>query len=65
MGTTKCLILPVVDDNMFEQSPLLSVTVTLSKTEGHNQGRVDLTSTETVVTVNDDDSEYTSNSTRC
>ena len=67
MGTTECLVLPVVDNSIFEQSPLLSETVTLSKTGGQTQGRVDLTSTETstMVTVNDDDSEYTSNSTKC
>ncbi len=55
MGDTRCLIITVTNDNVYQTSPVLMETVTLSKMNG--QGRLNLTNTETIVTVNDDDGE--------
>ena len=59
MGATQCLTIPVTNDNVYQTSPVLMQTVTLSKMNG--QGRLDLTNTETIVTINDDDGETNSN----
>ncbi len=55
MGATQCLIIPVTNDNVYQTSPVLMETVTLSKMM--NQGRLDLTKTMAMVIINDDDGE--------
>ncbi len=55
VGDTQCLTIPVTDDNVYQTSPVLMETVTLSKMD--DQGRLDLTNTVAVVTINDDDGE--------
>ena len=55
MGATQCLTIPVTNDNVYQTSPVLMETVTLSKRI--NQGRLDLTNTVATVTINDDDGE--------
>ncbi len=57
VGATQCLIIPVTNDNVYQTSPVLMETVTLSKMD--DQGRLDLTNTVTMVTINDDDGETT------
>ncbi len=58
MGATQCLTIPVTNDNVYQTSPVLMETVTLSKTlTVMNQGRLDLTNTVATVTINDDDGE--------
>ena len=58
VGATQCLTIPVTDDNVYQTSPVLMETVTLSKTlTVMNQGRLDLTNTVATVTINDDDGE--------
>ncbi len=55
MGDTRCLTITVTNNNVYQTSPVLMQTVTLSKMDG--QGRLDLTNTEAMVTINDDDGE--------
>ncbi len=55
VGTIQCLTITVINDNVYEES--LVLTVTLSKNLMMNQGRMDLGNTETTVTTNDDDGE--------
>ncbi len=55
MGAIQCLTIPVTNDNVYQTSPVLMETVTLSKMD--DQGRLDLTNTVTMVTINDDDGE--------
>ncbi|XP_064396224.1 uncharacterized protein LOC135343165 isoform X3 [Halichondria panicea] len=50
---THCLNMTVTNDNVYQTSPVLMETVTLSKMNG--QGRLDLTNTVATVTINDDD----------
>ncbi|XP_064396201.1 uncharacterized protein LOC135343155 [Halichondria panicea] len=50
---TQCLNMTVTNDNVYQTSPVLMETVTLSKRI--NQGRLDLTNTVATVTINDDD----------
>ena len=52
---THCLNMTVTNDNVYQTSPVLMETVTLSKMNG--QGRLDLTNTVATVTINDDDGE--------
>ncbi len=53
MGATQCLTIPVTIDNVYGAS--LMLTVTLGKMV--DQGRLDLSNTVTMVTINDDDGE--------
>ncbi len=58
MGATQCLTILVTNDNVYQTSPVLMQTITLSKNVmAINQGRVDLTNTLVTVTINDDDGE--------
>ncbi len=58
VGATQCLTIPVTNNNVYQASPVLMQTVTLSKNPmALNQGRLDLTNTVTMVTINDDDGE--------
>ncbi len=58
VGATQCLTIPVTNDNVYQTSPVLMQTVTLSKRfMVINQGRLDLTNTLATVTINDDDGE--------
>ncbi len=55
MGATQCLTISFTDDNVYQTSPVLMETVTLSKMV--DQGRLDLGNTVAMVTINDDDGE--------
>ncbi len=55
VGATQCLTIPVTNDNVYQTSPVLMETVTLSKMD--DQGRLDLGNTVAMVTINDDDGE--------
>ncbi|XP_064396295.1 adhesion G protein-coupled receptor L3-like isoform X2 [Halichondria panicea] len=56
VGATQCLTIPVTNDNVYQTSPVLMETVTLSKSlVVTNQGRLDLTNTVAMVTINDND----------
>ena len=55
MRDTQCLNMTVTNDNVYQTSPVLMETVTLSKRI--NQGRLNLTNTVATVTINDDDGE--------
>ncbi len=58
MGATQCLTIPVTNDNVYQISPVLMETVTLSKNVlVEYRGRLDLTNTVATVTINDDDGE--------
>ena len=59
MGATQCLTLPVTNNNVYQTSPVLTQTITLSKNPmALNQERLDLGNTVmTTVTINDDDGE--------
>ncbi|XP_064407145.1 uncharacterized protein LOC135351979 isoform X2 [Halichondria panicea] len=50
---TQCLTIKVTIDNVYQRSPVLMQTVTLSKMD--DQERLYLTNTVTMVTINDDD----------
>ncbi len=52
---TQCLTIKVTIDNVYQRSPVLMQTVTLSKMD--DQERLYLTNTVTMVTINDDDGE--------
>ncbi|XP_064396216.1 uncharacterized protein LOC135343165 isoform X2 [Halichondria panicea] len=58
---THCLNMTVTNDNVYQTSPVLMETVTLSKMNG--QGRLDLTNTVATVTINDDDDAVVSMAT--
>ncbi len=56
VGDVQCLTIPVTNDNVYQKSPVLMETVTLSKSlTVIDQGRLDLTNTVATVTINDDD----------
>ncbi len=55
MGATQCLTITVTNNKVYQTSPVLMETVTLSKMV--DQGRLDLGNTVTMVTINDDDGE--------
>ncbi len=58
VGATQCLTIPVTNDNVYQTSPVLMETVTLSKSlMVTNQGRLNLTNTVAMVTINDNDGE--------
>ncbi len=57
MGATQCLTIPVTNDNVYQTSPVLMETVTLSIDIMDGQGRLGLGNTVTTVTINDDDGE--------
>ncbi|XP_064396234.1 mucin-2-like [Halichondria panicea] len=65
VGATQCLTLPVTNNNVYQTSPVLTQTITLSKNPmALNQERLDLGNTVmTTVTINDDDDAVVSMTT--